>query len=131
MKNLKISFLALTLSLLFIGKSTFASFPVKQENKKQENKEFIEKASQNQELNVVVADEKVTTGKEKVDLGKGETKLDEKLILLLLWFFLGGFAAHRWYAGKPAGWNILYILTFGGCGIWAIIDLINILKGDF
>lgn len=55
----------------------------------------------------------------------------DKWIALALWFFLGGFAAHRWYAGKPTGWNILYILTFGGLGIWAIVDLINILIDKF
>ncbi len=56
---------------------------------------------------------------------------DEKIILLLLWLFLGGLAAHRWYAKKPAGWNILFILTLGGLGIWAIVDLINILTDNF
>jgi len=56
---------------------------------------------------------------------------NELIILLLLWFFLGLFAAHRWYAGKPAGWNILFILTLGGFGIWALVDLINILTDNF
>jgi hypothetical protein len=56
---------------------------------------------------------------------------DEFWITLALWFFLGGLAAHRWYRGKPTGWNILFILTGGGCGIWAIVDLINILTGKF
>lgn len=55
----------------------------------------------------------------------------EFIILLLLWFFLGIFAGHRWYAGKPAGWNILFILTAGGCGVWAIVDLVNIITGNF
>ncbi len=54
-----------------------------------------------------------------------------KGIAVVLWFFLGGLAAHRWYAGKPAGWNILFILTLGGLGVWWIIDLINILSGNF
>jgi len=54
-----------------------------------------------------------------------------KWIALALWFFLGGFAAHRWYAKKPAGWNILFILTLGGLMIWAIVDLINILVDNF
>ena len=62
------------------------------------------------------------------DLSSSEKEL---IIILLLWFFLGVFAAHRWYAGKPTGWNILFILTGGGCGIWAIVDLINILTGKF
>lgn len=49
-----------------------------------------------------------------------------------LWFFLGWpFAAHRWYYKKPVGWNILFILTIGGLGIWAIVDLINILTDNF
>ena len=56
---------------------------------------------------------------------------NEMVVLLLLWFFLGFFAAHRWYAGKPAGWNILFILTLGGLGIWALVDLINILTDNF
>lgn len=55
----------------------------------------------------------------------------EMLILVLLWFFLGALAGHRWYAKKPVGWNILFILTAGGCGIWAIVDLVNILTGKF
>lgn len=55
----------------------------------------------------------------------------ELIITLLLWFFLGALAAHRWYKGKPTGWNILFILTGGGCGIWALVDLINILTGKF
>jgi hypothetical protein len=55
----------------------------------------------------------------------------EFVILLLLWFFLGFLAGHRWYAGKPAGWNILFILTAGGCGVWAIVDLVNIITGNF
>lgn len=62
------------------------------------------------------------------DLSKSEK---EMLILVLLWFFLGALAAHRWYAKKPVGWNILFILTAGGCGIWAIVDLVNILTGKF
>ncbi|MCF8253018.1 MAG: TM2 domain-containing protein [Bacteroidia bacterium] len=57
--------------------------------------------------------------------------MDEKLILVLLCVFLGGVAAHRWYAKKPIGWNILFILTGGGCGIWWLIDLIHILTDEF
>lgn len=55
----------------------------------------------------------------------------DKWVALALWFFLGLFAAHRWYAGKPIGWNILFIVTLGGLGIWAIVDLINILTDNF
>jgi hypothetical protein len=55
----------------------------------------------------------------------------DKWVAVAFWFFLVPFAAHRWYAKKPVGWNILFILTLGGLGIWAIIDLINILTDNF
>ncbi len=50
---------------------------------------------------------------------------------LLLWFFLGLFAAHRWYLGSPVGWNILFILTLGGLGIWSIVDLVDIITEKY
>ncbi|MCB1118035.1 MAG: TM2 domain-containing protein [Chlamydiia bacterium] len=50
-------------------------------------------------------------------------------VLLLCWF-LGSFGAHRFYVGK-VGTAILMILTFGGLGIWALIDTIVILLGFF
>lgn len=50
---------------------------------------------------------------------------------LLLWIFLGGFAAHRWYLGSPVGWNILFIVTLGGLGIWWIIDGIDIITEKY
>ena len=53
------------------------------------------------------------------------------LVGILLWFFLGGLAGHRWYYGKPVLWNIIFILTLGGLGVWWIIDLINMLSGNF
>ncbi|AZQ43786.1 TM2 domain-containing protein [Nonlabens ponticola] len=56
---------------------------------------------------------------------------ESQTIATVLWFFLGFVAGHRWYLGSPVGWNILYILTFGGLGIWAIIDLIDILTGNY
>ena len=49
---------------------------------------------------------------------------------VLLSFFLGGFGAHRFYAGK-IGTAILMIFTCGGVGIWALIDFIMVLVGSF
>ncbi len=49
---------------------------------------------------------------------------------LLLCLFLGGLGAHRFYVGK-IGTGILMLLTLGGLGIWALIDLVVIAVGNF
>ena len=54
----------------------------------------------------------------------------EWLPALLLCLFAGGLGIHRFYAGKT-GTGILMLLTGGGCGIWALIDLIMIVTGNF
>lgn len=52
------------------------------------------------------------------------------IVTVLLCFFLGNFGAHRFYVGK-IGTAILMLLTFGGLGIWFIIDFIFIVCGQF
>ena len=49
---------------------------------------------------------------------------------LLLCLFLGAFGGHRFYVGK-IGTGILMLLTLGGLGIWALVDLIMIAVGSF
>ena len=49
---------------------------------------------------------------------------------LLLCLLLGGFGIHRFYVGK-IGTGILQIITFGGLGVWVLIDLIMIAIGKF
>ena len=49
---------------------------------------------------------------------------------LLLAFFLGALGAHRFFVGK-IGTGILQLLTIGGFGIWALIDIIMIIVGSF
>ena len=61
----------------------------------------------------------------------GTLESDTFLIAILLFIFLWPLAAHRWYLGSPIGWNILFILTLGGVGIWAIVDLIDILTKKY
>lgn len=49
---------------------------------------------------------------------------------LLLCFFLGVIGVHRFYVGK-IGTGILQVLTFGGLGVWSLIDFIMIVVGKF
>ncbi len=52
------------------------------------------------------------------------------LAALLLCIFFGVFGAHRFYVGK-IGTAILMLITLGGFGIWAVVDLIIIICQDF
>lgn len=127
MKNINKLFAAILVAFLLVAGSTYASFPVKNETKKEQTSSAASKS----EMKAAKAEFKqIVNAKSTVDITEAKD-LDEKWILLILWVVLGGFAAHRWYKGKPTGWNILFILTAGGCGIWAIVDLINILTGKF
>jgi len=49
---------------------------------------------------------------------------------ILLCLFLGPLGVHRFYVGK-IGTGLLMLVTLGGLGIWALIDLIMIIIGSF
>ena len=51
-----------------------------------------------------------------------------QLVALLLAIFLGGLGIHRFYLGYTK-YGIIQLLTAGGCGIWYLIDIINIATG--
>ncbi|HXP49923.1 MAG TPA: TM2 domain-containing protein [Bacteroidia bacterium] len=69
-----------------------------------------------------------------VGLGKasapvnGESK--DWLTALLLVIFLGNLGVHRFYTGHT-GIGLAQLFTLGGCGIWTIIDIIQIATGNF
>jgi len=59
--------------------------------------------------------------------GNSEKSFVTTLILAIL---LGALGVHRFYVGKT-GTGIIQLLTFGGFGIWALIDVIVIATQKF
>ncbi len=53
-----------------------------------------------------------------------------RAVALMLAVTLGVFGAHRFYAGK-IGTGVLMLCTFGGLGIWYLVDVIMIASGGF
>ena len=53
-----------------------------------------------------------------------------RLVATLLCGILGTFGVHRFYVGK-IGTGLLMLVTFGGFGIWYVIDLVLIIVGSF
>tara|TARA_B110000116_G_C16207953_1_gene303838 strand:- start:60 stop:374 length:315 start_codon:yes stop_codon:yes gene_type:complete len=52
------------------------------------------------------------------------------IVALILNFFFGYLGVHRFYSGH-IGIGIIQLLTFGGCLIWAIVDFVVILMGNY
>ncbi|NML22077.1 TM2 domain-containing protein [Pseudoflavitalea sp. G-6-1-2] len=68
---------------------------------------------------------KITSKTDAPFQGAGKSQV----IALILCALLGGLGIHRFYLGYT--WQgVVQLLTLGGCGIWALIDLIRIITGD-
>ncbi len=106
--------LALISIFMLVGSFSYASFPVERET-------IVT-------INADTAVEETTT---VLSSPAAVVWSESQTIATLLWVFLGIFAGHRWYLGSPIGWNILFILTLGGFFVWAVIDLIDILTGQY
>lgn len=127
----KIVFTLFACLLIGLG-TTDASFPVKKAKQSAQTEMAFENESISPEQLANAQKAFQAQMEEHVQNPDATSKFrEDDWITLALWFFLGGLAAHRWYKKKPVGWNILFILTAGGCGVWAIIDLIHILQQDF
>ena len=57
-----------------------------------------------------------------------QKELQSKSTMSIVSFFLGGLGIHRLMMGYSNWW--LMLLTAGGCGIWTLIDFIQILTGN-
>ena len=69
-------------------------------------------------------------GKPMLDAVGNPVSDKSRLAAALLCWFVGVLGVHRFYVGK-IGTGILMIVTLGGLGVWALIDLIVILVGSF
>ncbi len=61
--------------------------------------------------------------------GKAKPQSEKsQLVALLIAIFIGGLGIHRFYLGYT--WQgVVQLLTGGGCGVWALIDIIRIAMG--
>jgi len=76
------------------------------------------------EVKAIVKAIKKEAKKTKDAKGEGKSQVIA-LVLMLVW----PLSIHRFYLGYT-GIAIAQILTLGGCGIWALIDLVRIITGD-
>lgn len=85
----------------------------------------VEELSGNQtaQPNIVINNTNQNTNT-NVNTASGRAR--SKWAAVLLCLFLGVFGAHKFYEGK-IGMGILYLLTFGLCGIGAFIDFFVLL----
>lgn len=107
---MKLKLLFGLIALLFVSvTATYASFPVQR--------------TTTNNVTVVGEEEEELTSPAVAVAGKSQ------LIALLLVIFVGVLGIHRFYLGYT--WQgIVQLVTLGGCGIWALIDLIRIITGD-
>ncbi|WP_211356831.1 TM2 domain-containing protein [Phaeodactylibacter luteus] len=84
-----------------------------------------ERLSLKETIALKAAQKKIKKELRKVD----ESAPKSQLIALLLVILVGGIGIHRFYLGYTTI-GIIQLLTLGGCGVWALIDLIRIITGD-
>ncbi|MGV3503730.1 MAG: TM2 domain-containing protein [Adhaeribacter sp.] len=77
----------------------------------------------NKEIKTLVKEAK----KNNMPAAQAEGK--SQVVALILVLLVGALGIHRFYLGYT-GIGIAQLLTLGGCGIWALIDLVRIITGD-
>jgi TM2 domain-containing membrane protein YozV len=79
-------------------------------------------------VNKAVETENVTTSIQPTDASDTNAGGQSQIIALVLCLLVGGLGVHRFYLGYI--WQgVVQLLTFGGFGLWVLIDLIRIATG--
>jgi TM2 domain-containing membrane protein YozV len=76
----------------------------------------------------IVSEEEFNLKKQQI-LNTTRVSPKSRLAVTLLSGFLGNLGIHRFYLGK-VGSGILMFITFGGLGIWGLIDFIMAVCGN-
>lgn len=79
----------------------------------------------NKEIKTLVKEAK----KNNMPAAQAEGEGKSQVVALILAALVGALGIHRFYLGYT-GIGIAQLLTLGGCGIWALIDLVRIITGD-
>ena len=106
--------LFLSALMLMVGTltATYASFPVQRTTSNNTNTTVVVENQEDELSSPAIA----ADGKSQV-------------IALVLVLLVGGIGIHRFYLGYT--WQgVVQLLTAGGCGVWALIDLVRIITGD-
>ena len=106
--------LFLSALMLMVGTltATYASFPVQRTTSNNTNTTVVVENQEDELSSPAIA-------------GEGKSQI----IAAILAFAIGGLGIHRFYLGYT--WQgVVQLLTLGGCGIWALIDLIRICTVD-
>lgn len=125
---MKTKFFILLIALVSVSNLGIASFPV------EKAKPVVTSVVTEQPTNVTSVSSQEVQAQDQVQVAEDYTSPaagggKSQLIALIIAFFLGGIGIHRFYLGYT--WQgVVQLLTFGGCGIWALIDLIRIITGD-
>jgi TM2 domain-containing membrane protein YozV len=148
MKSLKLVF---ALAVLFISSNLFAYDLVIRENVSKSTNNFeaihkygagsmeefmtmtpkqvAEKTGEKLSLTEVIAFKAAQKNVKKALKQDKEAGGKSQVIALVLVLLVGTIGIHRFYLGYT-GIGVIQLLTFGGCGIWTLIDLIRIITGD-
>ncbi len=75
------------------------------------------------------ARKRMRRGRFPVPFGRHHRHRRSRLVALALSFFLGAWGVDRFYLGQPV-LGVLKLVTFGGCGVWWMLDMVRIATGS-